>query len=333
MTNVPLTVGCMEYDRTRYLIDGTVPIAGADATFKGAALVSDIFENMVAHRAYDVAELGLGVYLRTLEQDDPPFVALPVFPNRHFRHSAIYVNTASGISEPADLAGRTIGEFAMYGHDAGIWPKGILSDEYGVTPEQSKWVIGGTDRPLPPFDYLGDLIPANVDVVAAPEGRALGPMLEAGEIDALISALVPRAIREGSPKVAPLFADPEAAERDYFRRTGIFPIMHTVVVRKDTLAGNPGLARSIYEAFHTAKDVAVEHYRHAEAEQHADLMVPWFSTVYEKNRATLPDDWWPYGVGKNRAAIETFARYAVEQGLTSHLFSCEELFAPELLDT
>lgn len=221
-------------------------IDGVDAAFEGdrARLVSDIFEGMVRDRAFDVAELGLTFYLRTLDLEDPPFVALPVFLARQFRHSAIFVNTASGIERPQDLAGRTIGEFATYGHDAGVWAKGILSDEFGVTPEQSRWVVGGFDWPMAPFDFVPQPHPANVDVTWAPEGKALGPMLEAGEVDAFISADAPRCVLDGSPKVARLFPDYVPVERDYYRRTGIHPIMHTVVVRKELLDRHPGLAPS-----------------------------------------------------------------------------------------
>ena len=137
-------------------------------------------------RAYDVSELGLTFYLRTLDLDDPPFLAIPVFPNRQFRHSAIFVNTSSGINEPQDLAGKTVGEFATYGRDADVWPKGILSDDYGVTPGQCRWIICGVDRPMEPFCFIPFLHPADVDVTPAPEGKTLGAMLEAGEIDTFL---------------------------------------------------------------------------------------------------------------------------------------------------
>jgi 4,5-dihydroxyphthalate decarboxylase len=140
-----------------------------------------------------------------------------VFPTRHFRHSAIYVNRSSGISRPQDLVGKTIGEFATYGHDGGIWPKGILADEYGVTPAQSRWVIGGTDWWMPPFGFIPFVHPDDVDVELTPEGKQLGPMLEAGEIDALISAVVPGCVMAGSPQVAQLFPDYETVEREYYR--------------------------------------------------------------------------------------------------------------------
>ena len=333
MTDLELKVGCWEYDRTRPLFDGTARIDGVDASFESAPIVSVIFERMVRQHAFDVAELGLTFYLRTLDSDNSPFIAIPVFPNRHFRHSAIFINTSSGIEKPQDLAGKTIGEFATYGHDAGIWPKGILADDYGVTPDQSRWIVGGADRPMAPFDFVPFLHPADVDVTPAPEGKALGPMLESGEIDALMSAVMPQCVLNGSPQVAPLFPDYEAVEREYYARTRIYPIMHTVVIRKDLLAQHPGLARAIYRGFCDAKDIAMEHYRRGRMEQHMDLMVPWFTPLYDKNRRLLPDDWWPYGVGANRTTIDTFLRYSFEQGLSKRRLTCEDIFVPELLGT
>lgn len=328
-----LRLGCFKSDRTQAFFDGAARIDGVQLHCESAPLVSDIFERMVRHHDFDISELGLTFYLRTLDLDDPPFVAIPVFPARQFRHSAIFINTSAGIEKPADLAGKTVGEFATYGHDAGVWPKGILSDDYGVTPDQCRWLVGGTDWPMRPFDFIPFLHPDAVSVDLAPDGKALGPMLESGEIDALISALVPRAILEGSPKVARLFPDYESEEREYYTRTGIFPIMHTVAVRRDLLEQNPGLARAIYDAFVDSKEQGMQRYRRDRVEQHMEVMIPWFSPLFDRNSALLSEDWWPYGVGANRKAIDTFLRYSYEQGLAQRLRTCEDIFAPELLDT
>lgn len=181
MSDLKIKIGCSHYDYTRALFDGTVKIEGVAASFESADTVSEIFERMLRQRAFDVSELGLTFYLRTLDFEDPLFIALPVFPNRQFRHSAIFINKSSGIDRPQDLAGKTVGEFGMYGHNAGVWPKGILSDEHGVTPEQCRWVIGASDWYMPPYDFVPQPHPANVDVTSVPQGKALGPMLEAGD--------------------------------------------------------------------------------------------------------------------------------------------------------
>lgn len=331
--NLKLKIGCSRYDHARALFDGTVKIDGADASFESAGIVSEIFERMIRHRAFDASELGLTFYLRTLELDDPPFIAIPVFPNRQFRHSAIFINTSSGIEKPQDLAGKTIGEFGVYGHDAGVWPKGVLSDDFGVTPDQCRWIIGASDWYMPPYDFISQPHPANVDVTPVAKGKALGPMLEAGEIDAFISAVTPQCVLKNSPKVARLFPDYELVERDYYQRTGIFPIMHTVVIRRDLLAKHPDLARAIYQGFSASKEVAMDQYRKGRMEQHGELMIPWFTPLFDENRRLFPDDWWPYGVEANRKTLDTYLRYFFEQGLSKRRFACEDIFVPELIGT
>lgn len=333
MSNLALTVGCYEYDRVRALFEGTVKFDGCDARFESALIVSEIFERMIRERKYDVSELGMTYYLRTLDFDNPPFIAIPVFPNRVFRHSAIYVNTASGIKKPEDLAGKTIGEFAVYGHDAGVWPKGILSDEYGVTPDRCRWVVGGLDWPLKPIDFIPNLHPSNVEVQLAPQGKDLGSMLEAGEIDALISANVPKCALTNSPKVGRLFPDYKSVEREYYQRTGIFPIMHTVVLRRDLLAQHPDLARTIYRGFCAAKDVATENYKKGLIFNNINNMLPWFSHLIDEDRRILGDDWWPYGMAANRKAVDAFLRYHFEQGLSKRRLTCDDIFVPDLLGT
>lgn len=214
---------------------------------------------MIRKRAYDVSELGLTYLLRAVDGiDNPPFVAIPVFPNRCFRHSAIYINKASGINRPEDLADRTIGELAIYGHDAGVMPKGILSDEFGFKPESCRRIIGAIDFPMEPIDFIPQPHPHNVAVTMAPRGVDLGDMLASGEIDALISADVPKCVLEGSPNVGRLFEDFEAIERDYFRRTGIFPIMHTVVVTRELAEREPAIVRAIYKGFCDSKNTIAE---------------------------------------------------------------------------
>jgi ABC-type nitrate/sulfonate/bicarbonate transport system substrate-binding protein len=327
----PLNIGTYAYEHTAALIDGRVTVDGVDTIFETAPLVSDIFRDMVEGR-YDLAEFGLTYLLRTFDLDDAPFMALPIFPNRNFRHSAIYVNTSAGIETPRDLAGKTIGEFALYGHDAGVWPKDILSDEYGVTPDQCRWVIGGTNHPIPSFDWIPQPVPAGVDVRHATDCQTLGAMLESGEIDALISIDVPFAVLNGSTAIARLYPDYEAVEWDYYRRTGIFPPMHIVAVRRE-LTDRTDLLQAVYQAFHEAKDLVQRRYLDDAAKQHMSLVTPWFSKLFEDNRRLLGEDWWPYGVGANRKAVDTFLRYHHEQGLSEYLLTSEDIFVPELLDT
>jgi len=332
MSNLKLDIAFWDYDRTRALADGTVRIPGIQCAYHTAPIVTEIFKGVVQGQ-FQVSELGLTFFLRTFHGTDSPFTAIPVFPNRAFRHSAIYVNKASRIQKPEDLNGKTIGELALYGHDAGIMSKGMLMDEHGFRPETCQWIIGGLDWPMKPIDFVPRQHPANVNVRDIPPGKELGAMLEAGEIDALISADNPKCILEHSPKVGRLFPDYPAVEHEYFTRTGIFPIMHTVVIRKDVLAANPGLARTLYQAFCAAKEDAVKKYEHKHIFNNVDTMFPWFSHLIEEDRKLLGEDWWPYGITANRKALDTVLRYHFEQGITDRLYTIKDLFAANLLDT
>jgi 4,5-dihydroxyphthalate decarboxylase len=333
MTATKLDIAFWNYDRTRALADRTVAIDGADASFHSARIVTDIFEGMIRKRSYDVSELGMTYFLRTFAAQRSPFLALPVFLVRSFRHGAIYINKASGIKRPEDLAGKRIGELALYGHDAGVMPKGILSDEFGVRPEQSRWLIGGIDFPMDPVDFVARPVPPGVEVEYASKGTDLGEMLDAGEIDALISADIPKCVLNHSPRVGRLFENYEHVERDYFRRTGIFPIMHAVVVKRELAEAEPDLVKAVYEGFCDAKNLAIDGYAKGMTFNNMDMMHPWLTGLIGENRDVMGDDWWPYGVESNRAAIEAVLRYHHEQGLTKRRFRIEDIIVPGLLDT
>ncbi len=312
------TIACYRYDTTQALFDRT------DVDVTTAATLPEIFERVAGGREFDVGELGLTFYLRLLESG-LPYVALPIFPNRVFRHSCVFVSTRSGITGPGDLVGRTIGEFGTYGQDSGVWAKGILSDEYGFEPAANKWVIGGIDRPSAPFGFTPHPHPDDVSVV--PADRALGDLLATGEIDALFSANVPQCVLDGHPGAARLFPDFEPLERDYHRRTGIFPIMHAVVIRRELL----DQAADVYRLFSEAATSAADRYRRDRRLYQVPTMVPWMNALVERNESQFGEDWWPYGISANRTALETYLRYHYEQGLSSRPWAVEEVFA--LLDT
>ena len=333
MGELDLRIGSFRYDNTEALFEGSVTVDGVrSTTMSTAATLPTIFERMARGEDVDVSEFGLTFFLRALDQG-VPFVASPAFPVRVFRHSAVFVNTGSGITEPADLVGKTIGEFGVYGQDPGVWIKGILADEYGFRPERNRWVIGGLDHPAPPFEFTSHPHPDGLDITTVPEGKTLSGMLDSGEIDALFTANVPQPFLDGSPNISRLFPDYEPLERDYYRRTGNFPIMHTVVARRELLETNPGLARAIYAAFYDAKEAGAERYRKFRRLYEAPVMLPWVNALIEENDRLFGRDWWPYGVSANWTELDTFLRYHHEQGLSTRRWTVEEIIAPDLLDT
>ena len=327
-----LDIGFWNYDHAQPLRDGRVSIEGVDASFHNGRIVTDIFEAMVKDRAYDVSDLGFSYFLRTMDFDEPPFLAIPVFTLHMFRHSAIYINKNAGIERPQDLAGKRIGELALYGHDAGIWPKGILSDEYGVGPEQSRWLIGGIDFPLKPINWIPQPHPPGTEVEQAGADVDLGELLRTGELDALISADAPEAYLKRDPAVGRLFEDHVTVERDYFRRTGIFPMMHMIVVKRELAEREPEVVKAVYEGFKQSKAMCQETFVRGMTFNNMMTMIPWLSALIAEDRKLLGDDWWPYGMKRNRAAVDTFLRYHYEQGLSKRHWSAEEVFVPYLMD-
>jgi 4,5-dihydroxyphthalate decarboxylase len=331
VANLKITLACWDYDRTRALFDGRVRPEGVDLELWSTYNVGDIMEKTIRHRQFEVSELGITYYLRTLELPDRPFVAIPVFPNRFFRHSSIFVNTER-VRSPGDLAGRRVGELQRYGHDAGIWAKGALSDDFGVKASSMIHFVGGIQQTAPGPDWAPLDPPPGVEIHPLSPGQGLDDMLLKGEIDALFTAHVPQSARKHPDRVQRLFVDFEAVERDYYKRTGIFPIMHTVVIRRDVYEKNRWIARAIMKAFEDAKAIAEKAYNAADMFFNAPSMVPWFVGLRERNRALMGDDYWPYGLERNRAVLETCLRYHREQGLLKRSYALDDLFAPETLE-
>jgi 4,5-dihydroxyphthalate decarboxylase len=329
MANLSMTLACWNYDRVRGLMDGSIKPEGIDLKFENL-FPAVTFQRMVTKREFECSELGLAYYLAILHSDDPPFVGIPVYPVRLFPYQAVFVNANAGINEPKDLIGKRVGELILYGHDAGTWSKGALADEYGVPVESCEWFIGGVDRPMPEWNFVLKPPPSAKVTHIGPE-KTLDAMLESGEIDALHSALVPPSYLKGSKNVRRLFLDNEAAERAYYKSTGIFPIMHVVAIRKDIYRANPWVATSLYKAFKEAKDQAMNLYRFQDANMQRMFMTPFLAELREKNRAMMGEDHWPYGIERNYKVLDTFLRYQHEHGLSKRRFKPEELFVPECM--
>jgi 4,5-dihydroxyphthalate decarboxylase len=319
---VPLTLACWDYDRTLPLATGEVRPDGIDLTYLNLP-VEETFFRMARYREFDAAELSLSSYVISLGQD-APFIAIPVFPSRSFRHNGIYVRAAGGIDEPADLAGRIVG-VPEYQLTAAVWIRGILAEHYGVAVGSVRYRTGGLHQPGR-TDKISHTAPPGVEIEPIPAGATLDGMLAEGGIDALYSPRTPRRFAAGDPRVRRLFTDPRAEEERYFAATGIFPIMHVLALRRDVYERRPWLAQSLYKAFEQARAMTAARMRETAA---ARYMLPWLYADIERTQALMGTDFWPYGLAANERNLRTFLRYSHEQHLASTLMEPADLFAPE----
>jgi 4,5-dihydroxyphthalate decarboxylase len=322
-----LTLACWNYDRTRALADGRVQPDGVDLNYLSLP-VEETFFRMLRHREFDAAEMSLSSYVVSLFTPERPFIAIPVFPSRVFRHASIYVNAASGIREPKDLVGKKVGT-PEYQMTAPVWIRGILSDEYGVPVNAVTYYTGGVEETGRTEKLKLDL-PPDIRVERIGPDQTLSAMLASGEIDALHTARAPSSFSRGNGAVKRLFDDYPRVEREYFRRTGIFPIMHTVVIRRDLHEREPWVAQSLLKAFRESQRCT-----YADLSQTAasTAMLPWLTAHLEETRREMGDDFWPYGFERNRHTLGTFLRYSHEQGLSKTLLDPEALFAPQTLES
>jgi 4,5-dihydroxyphthalate decarboxylase len=319
MRELPLTLACWDYDRTRPLIDGRVRA-------EGIALSVDIVRPQQAFRAMlqgkvDVAEMSLANFTALKARDACPFVGIPAMLSKMFRHSCIYVRRGARICEPADLKGKRAGT-AQFTSTGVVFAKGMLEHDYGVSQRDMTWFIGALHAPAEPPPRLPEH-PPGVQIEYLPEGRTLEDMFAAGEIDVLFANHFPRLWQQGSSDLARLFTDFKQIEQDYFARTGIFPIMHTVVIREDLVRAHPFVAETLYRSFCAARDIAVSGLYDTDALR---LSLPWLIDHVEETRAAMGPDWFAYGIEPNRPALTAIGRYLYEQGLAPRIVTPDELF-------
>ena len=326
MSRLKLSFACWNYDRTRALMDGTVPVDGIDLNYLNLP-VEETFFRMARFQEFDVAEMSLSSYCVALSKPERPFVALPIFPSRFFRHSSIYVNANSGINEPKDLIGKRIAS-PEYQMTAPVWIRGILSDHYGVPVDAQPYLFGGEEE-AGRIEKMKLQLPPNIQVNPIGPTQTLSKMLHDGELDALYTARMPSSFLKGDGKVKRLFENYVDVERAYYRETGIFPIMHTVVIRREVYEANRWIAQSLTKAFIAAQRKTYEDLYETAA---LKAMLPWLTAHVEDARREFGDDWWSYGLEKNRKTLETFTRYHHEQGLSPRKLDVSELFAPESLE-
>ena len=326
MSKLRLTLACWNYDRTQALADGSVQPDGIELTYLNLP-VEETFFRMLRYREFEVAEMSLSSYTVSLFQEAPPFIAIPIFPSRMFRHASIFVSTKSGVQEPRDLIGKRVGN-PEYQLTAPVWVRGILSDEYGVTPSAVEYWTGGEEQPGREEKISIDL-PPEFKVRRIRPNQTLSQMLADGELDAIYVPRIPSTFLSRPKDVRRLFEDYAKVERTYYRKTRIFPIMHTVVVRRDIYQAHPWVAQSLYKAFVQSQRFNYEDFHETAA---LKFMLPWLTTHVEELRREMGDDWWSYGFEPNRHVLETFLRYHYEQGLSKRRLLPEELFAAETLE-
>ena len=326
MNRLQLSFACWDYDRTRALMDGRVNVDGIDLNYLNLP-VEETFFRMARFQEFDLAEMSLSSYCVTLSKPERPFIAIPIFPSRFFRHSCIYVNAKSGIKEPKDLIGKRIAS-PEYQMTAPVWIRGILSDHYGVPVDAQPYLFGGEEEPGR-IEKMKLKLPPNIKVHPIEPHQTLTQMLYDGEIDALYTARMPSTFTKGDGVVKRLFENYQEVERQYYRDTQIFPIMHTVVIRREVYEANRWIAQSLTKAFIEAQKMTYEALNETAA---LKAMLPHLTAYVEETKREFGDDWWAYGLEKNVKTLETFTRYHYEQGLSPKKLEVSELFAPEALE-
>lgn len=323
MANLKLTLACWDYDRTRPLLDGRVKPEGIDLDIQ-LLRPRQTFQRMLDDQEFHTSELSLASYTALKGRGACPFVALPVALSKIFRHSCIYVRTDAGINKPEDLKGKRLGT-SQYSSTALMFMRGMLQHEYGVRDSDMHWFMGGlntfTEQPLIPLN-----LPPRVKLDFLTGGQTLERMFEAGELDALLSIYIPQLFLNGSPRIARLFPNFKQAEQDYYRKTRIFPIMHTIVLRDDVYREHPWVAQSLYRAFSQAKDIAVNGLYDTDA---LHLALPWLLDHVEEAWRVFGKDFWSYGLEPNRPTFTAIGQYVHEQGLSPRVVTADELFPAE----
>lgn len=326
MPRLKLTLACWNYDRVEALASGRVTPEGVDLNFVPLD-VEETFFRMLRYGEFDVAEMSMSSYCVTLGSEERPFVGIPVFPSCYFRHSSMFVSTKSALSSPSDIVGKRIG-VPEYQMTAPVWMRGILQDHYGVDPASVTYLTGGEEEPGRE-EKLKLNLPSNFRVERIGASKTLARMLADGEIDMLHTARTPSTYHSEPSKVQRLFPDFVEVEQEYYRSTGIFPIMHIIAIRRDVYEANRWIANSLMKAFKESQELAM-----IDLQKSASLktMLPWQTAAVEDARSLMGADWWPHGVDSARITLETFLRYHHEQGLSSRLLTIEEMFAPETFE-
>lgn len=321
MSKLQLSIAMGDYDRTRALLDARVRIDGVDPVYM-TLYPEEMFFRAMRSQDFDISELSFSSYAVKTANGDCPYVAVPVFLSRAFRHTSIYVRK-DRIKTPQDLKGKRVG-LPEYQLSANVWARALLQDDYGVHPEDVHWIRGGIETPGRP-EKVALRLPPGVRLDTAPADTTISEMLARGEIDGFMAPRPPSAHVLRDPKVGWLFDDPTAVAKDYYRRTKVFPIMHVVGIRKSLAEAHPWLPAAVFKAFSQAKTAALDALSDTSATK---VTLPFVEEQLKAAREAMGEDYWSYGVAPNRATIETFLRHHYAQGLSARRLSVDEIFHP-----
>lgn len=326
MKKIALTAALADYDHVRDLALGRVQVDGIDLTCLTLP-IEEIFFRFIVYREWEVSEISLAKYVALMAQGDESYWALPVFPSRVFRHSSIYVLRDGPIASVTDLAGRRVG-IPEWAQTAAVYSRGFLQHQYGIDLASIEWVQAGVNQPGR-IEKVDVDLPRGVKLTRISD-KSLNQMLLSGEIDAALAARPPDAFIDGDARVRRLFTNYRQVEQEYYRSTGIFPIMHAVAVRRDVLHSHPWVPRNLFKAFDEARRRSIARVLEGTASL---IPIPWGNAYAEEGMQLLGKDYFPYGIEENRATLAAFLRYAHEQGVCRRLLDVDELFPPQLHST
>tara|TARA_Y100000588_G_scaffold342921_1_gene388072 strand:+ start:202 stop:1197 length:996 start_codon:yes stop_codon:yes gene_type:complete len=325
MSKLPLTFACGPYDRMEALNYGLIPVEGIDLNFIEIQAPREIFDRMVGSQEFDLSEMSLAEYITMTAKGTSPFIALPVFPSKAFRHAFICVNRGAGIREPKDLAGKRIGT-PLYTQTAAIWIRGDLENIYGADLSDVQWIQGAVEKagthgdpPAPPQ------LSKPIKISSNTSDKSLSQLLADGEIDAVLGSRMPDSVRTHPDKVSHLFPNFREEEKRYYQEHRIHPIMHCVVIRRDIYESNKWIAQSLYKAFLAAKDWAIDQMYFSGAQKY---MLPWLFDDLREIDNVFGGDPWPYGIEENRPTLEALVKYMRQQNFIAEEIGLEDLFAP-----
>ncbi len=327
MNTLKLSVAVGNYDRMRPLVDGNVQIDGVDPVYM-LHEPEEIFFRAFRHADFDITELSMSSFTVKTANNDCPYIGIPVFPSRAFRHSSIYVRTDRGIREPADLKGKRVG-VPEYQLTANVWVRLFLEEDYGLKPRDVTWYRGGYEE-VGRVEKINLNLTDGVQVHNIPADETLSNMLANGDLDAVIGPRAPSCYTRGHPKVDYLFSDPMAEAKAWYERTKLFPIMHLLGIRKTLAEEHPWLPFSVFKAFEKSKQVALERLTDTSATK---VTLPFVEDQLRAARRLMGDDFWPYGFEDNRHALERFLKQHHAEGLSSRLVSPEEMFHPASMES